>query len=621
MTKKYGRRNGKRGPKPKVSPCLPSERSAAQPPPDLPAHTQPSGFVLVCGNVGLTPLSPDARAELIASVNAHQALTMVAELYSELDIARSTHWQVRPISERVLVDIEAPWASRAFTHVRQGDHFLTSRGLGQLMREILEHGAFDTTLPPLDTDRLGRLLLSISSEQHSHPEFAGDLPTEQEIQEVVSRTFAMDLDATRIALRELIPDEIASYLYDTTLKLEILQANTYDTWFSPWPIEVNDPLLGQTPADAFASATGVDLRGVLQLGRIVEAQVRNGALEFTRNALLDKGAEPAAVDLLARSMSLSPAKFQRHMLEDRARGEVGHQRYTMTQFPFVAIDPDTFLLLRYQWGIDRFFGSTLHWETFGSFEAAGHRTTAKRFNQAMDFTFEHQVGRVLTRMARSSRLISHMVTEKEMQAQWTTRAGRIPSSCDWALLGDKITVVLDATNHPMNAALAQGLASVEAYEGDIDRTFTDRKFKQLAATISELRDRGWDGTNVGSDTDFIPLVIVPDTGLPNTTLIDYDLQVRSLPIFTEFEPHVFAPAVLTYADLQLLEGIADHYPGDIVELIGGWRHACMRTPIPIRLDDFLDQWGIQRPISKQVNQSHRALAALLGSPALDPEST
>src|SRR5690606_33795830 len=107
----------------------------------------------------------------------------------------------------------------------------------------------------------------------------------------------------------------------------------------------------------------------------------------------------------------------------------------------------------------------------------------------------------------------------------------------------------------------------------------------------------------------------------NTTLIDYDLQVRSLPIFTEFEPHVFAPAVLTYADLQLLEGIADHYPGDIVELIGGWRHACMRTPIPIRLDDFLDQWGIQRPISKQVNQSHRALAALLGSPALDPEST
>ncbi|GAF45560.1 hypothetical protein [Rhodococcus wratislaviensis] len=615
MTKNYGRRNAKRGPRPKTAAPAPLPGSAAPPSPELPTHLLPPGLVIVCGNVGLTPLTATERADALAALDAHQALAAVAGLYSELDIARSSHGRVQRIALRVLADIEAAWAAQTAARVRRGDHFLTPRGLGQLLREILEHGTADPTRPALDQELMGRLLLSISTEQHSRPEFAGDVPTAQEMKEFELRTLRMDLDETRTALRKLIPDEIASFLYETTLKLEILQANTYDTWFAPWPIKITDPLLGNTPAEAFAAATGVDLVDVLRLGSIIEAGVTKGRVEFTRDALLGAGADPAAVDLLARSMSLSPAEYQTRMRADRSRGAIAHQRYTMTQFPFVTTGNDTFLLLRYQWGIDRFFGSNLHWETYGSFEESGHRPTAKAFGQGMDFMFEHQIGLALNRITQRSHRISALVTEKEMQEQWTASAGRTPSACDWALIGDKVSMVIDATNHPMNAALAQGMATVDDYESDVDRTFTDRKFRQLAATMTVLRDRGWDGTAVGPDTDFIPLVIVPDTGLPNTTLTDYDLQQRSHPIFTEFEPHVFAPAVLTRADLQLLEGIGDHYyPRDIVELLGGWRHACMRTPIPIRLDDFLEQLGIQRPISKHIERSHHALVTLLSTP-------
>lgn len=613
MSKKYGRRNTKRRAKVLVSSPVRELAAVGAQSPKLPAHARPDGLVIVCGNVGLSPLSAAERAATLSALDARQTLSVVATLYSQFDIARNLHGQVQTIELRVLAEIEASWANQVAAQVRGGDHLLTPRSLGPLLREILEHGTIDPTRPTLNNELMAQLLLSISSEQQSHPTFAGDVPTAQEIKEAEARTFQMDLDATRIALRELIPDEIASYLYDDILNLQILQAKTYDTWFAPWPINVTDPLLGETPADAFTAATGVEFIEILRLGSIVEAGAKGSGVEFTRSALLVAGADPAAIDMLERCMSLSMTDYRTRMRDDRVRGAVGHQRYTMTQFPFVIPETDTYVLVRYQWAIDRFFGSNLHWETYGSFEAAGERRTAKAFKQAMDFMFEHQIGLVLTRIAAGSRRITTLVSEKEMQAKWTARAGSTPSVCDWALLGDKTSVVIDATNHPINAELAQGMASVDAYTSDVDRTFTDRKFRQIAATMTQLRDRGWDGTAVGTATDFIPLVVVPDTGLPNTTLTDYDLQQRSHPVFAEFQPHVFAPAVITGADLQLLEGIADHYPGDIVELIGGWRHACMRSPIPIRLDDFLSQMGIQRPISKHIVRTHQAFVELLGT--------
>lgn len=544
-------------------------------------------------------------------MNTQKALAATAHWYTKLDVARSTHLRIMPIELQFLEEIHTAWSSETARRVRRGDHFLTPRALGQLLREILEHSAPSETLTCIGPESLGHLLLSISSEQHSEPGFAADVPNAEEIRALEFKMQNMNLDQTVEALKEMIPAEVASFLYDHTSKLEILQANTYNTWFSEWPIPVTDPCLGNCPADAFAIATGIDLRDVLRLGRIIEAFSRTGRVEWTRTELLHAGASTESIDLLARNMSLTIAEYRNRMTADRARGSVGHQRYTMTQYPCVSVDANTFLLLRHQWGIERFFGSHLYWETFGTFNTAGKRSSAKAFSQAMDFVFERQIGLTLERIALRSKRITSVLTEKQMQEEWTVRAGSPPSACDWALLGSKVSVVVDATNHSLNATLAQGMATLENYNDDVDRTFTDRKFIQLSATIGELKSRGWAGSEIGDQTDFIPLVVVPDTGLPNTTLTDYDLQRRSIPIFEQFQPHVFAPAVLTQGDLQLFEGIGDHYPGDVIELLGGWRHQCMRNPVPIRLNDFLDQFNIKRPLSKHILRSHIALLNLL----------
>src|SRR6476620_2742052 len=42
-------------------------------------------------------------------------------------------------------------------------------------------------------------------------------------------------------------------------------------------------------------------------------------------------------------------------------GEVGHQRFTLTQYPFLAIDDDTVVMIRHQWAMERLCGPTLYW--------------------------------------------------------------------------------------------------------------------------------------------------------------------------------------------------------------------------------------------------------------------
>ena len=139
----------------------------------------------------------------------------------------------------------------------------------------------------------------------------------------------------------------------------------------------------------------------------------------------------------------------------------------------------------------------------------------------------------------------------------------------------------------------------------MERTFTNNKFEQLVATITQLRDRGgFDGERVDQNTDFIPLVVIPDAGVPVRPFIEVDLQQRSALLFRKFQPHVFPPGILQLSDLQLFEGIADHYPGDILELIGGWRHAAGSQGLD--LQTFLAKHGIQRPLSKHILRTSKS---------------
>jgi hypothetical protein len=144
----------------------------------------------------------------------------------------------------------------------------------------------------------------------------------------------------------------------------------------------------------------------------------------------------------------------------------------------------------------------------------------------------------------------------------------------------------------------------------MDKVFTNKKFRQIAATLTQLRSRGLDGTPVDPDTTYIPLVVTPETGVPSTPFTEVDLRVRAHPIFRDFLGYVTPPTVLSMADLQLLEGIAEWYPqADFVEILSKWRATSVQIPTPLQA--FLETSGFQRPLPKHIFQSRKAFQRLI----------
>ncbi|WP_254893858.1 hypothetical protein [Mycobacterium kansasii] len=75
---------------------------------------------------------------------------------------------------------------------------------------------------------------------------------------------------------------------------------------------------------------------------------------------------------------------------------------------------------------------------------------------------------------------------------------------------------------------------------------------------------------------YTPLVIVPDAGVVNGLLTQFDINMRGHGVFKHLSPQVYAPGIVPISDIQLLEGMVDFaekYGGnpDMIELIAKWR--------------------------------------------------
>ena len=147
-------------------------------------------------------------------------------------------------------------------------------------------------------------------------------------------------------------------------------SNTFDMWFTGWAPRSTTTGLGATPAEAFKIATGVDLLDVMRLGaRIIKRSTDAHQVRFTRDELLADGATEGAINLLFASMALPLDDYRVKLQEDRDAGAIGHQRYTLTQYPFLAVDENTFVMLRHQWALDRLCGEQLFFEAWASFSS------------------------------------------------------------------------------------------------------------------------------------------------------------------------------------------------------------------------------------------------------------
>jgi hypothetical protein len=567
-------------------------------------------MVLVCGSVGIDALSEAERREIYKLIDVTGAIAMVADLQAKLDIATTTDWNTRRIELQLLNGVHGAWTARARAQIMKQDRLVSPQASMQLLRELLESDVTDQG-EQLDHGTLVRLLLSIHTEQQSRPEFGADVPSRREIDRLAEEISAFDEAQMLTRLRELLPDQAAAMLFNAPLKLEVAHANAINIWFAPWPDKVNESRFGRSPAEAFKEATGVDLADLLHLGHLITDVKKPARVVFTRRELVDAGASEQAVAYLAEHMSRDLAELQDALGEDRLRGSVAHQRFTLTRFPLLRQPGDTFVMLRHQWAADRLFGALLYWDAYSGFGDESRRLGA-RFSEAMDHMFEKQVGLALGRIAKRSSAIEQVIDEAQLQEQWAERAGEPPSVCDWVIPAGKACFVIDATNHPLNFSIAQGLATSDDYEADMDKIFTNKKFDQLAQTMRQLRQRGWEGSSIGSETSYVPIVVVPDTGVPRTTFTEIDLRVRAQPIFQDFLGYVTAPTVLSMSDLLLLEGIAEWYTQlDFVQVIGSWRQVSAK--VPMTLQQFLDSVGMQRPLPRHVLDSHKRFIKMIGS--------
>jgi hypothetical protein len=569
--------------------------------------------LIVCGFVNMKPLSEAQRRDVFAAVDLHHAVEVLAELHRAFDIAWTMTGDVRRVELVFLADARELWVDRVRKRLDQGHHLVSPRATAQLLREVIEYGSTEPGAPPVGKSTLVHMLMSVTSEQNMRPEFPGDVPTRRERRQQGTKVGGFDLDQTFTVAETIIPDTVATSLFNAPLKLELLKSNTHDIWFRPWPARTKSTGLGATPEECFKIATGVDLLDVIHLGNIIAKQsAMVQKIRFSRDELIDSGASEAAIGLLFERMALKLADFQSQLADERNAGPVAHQRYKLTQYPFLALDDDEFIMLRHTWAIDKLCGNHLFFVAAVGLMENQSNSVAARFKSAMNDVFEDVVGEILQRIAAKSGRISKVAQESEMQAAWTEKKGNTPSVCDWALFAGSHCIVVDATNHPVKAVLAQGLSTWEEYSTDIEKNFTNNKFEQLLSTITQLRERGgWDGESIDENTDFIPLVIVPDVGLPSDPLIEADLMRRSRPIFEHLQPHVSPPAVMQLSDLQLLEGIAAHSPRDILEVIRDWRHAAARSGIPLQM--FVLSNGGQLPGSGHILRSSKALDRLLAT--------
>jgi hypothetical protein len=203
-------------------------------------------------------------------------------------------------------------------------------------------------------------------------------------------------------------------------------------------------------------------------------------------------------------------------------------------------------MIRHQWAMECLCGPTLYFEVW--FKLNGQSSAlGNRFKGAMNDAFDDFVGGILHRTVDKSPHLRLIVDEPEMQDAWRKQKGKTPSVCDWMMFGEGHCVVIDATNHPVSAGAAQGLASFDDYSAEIQKIFVEGKFEQLLSTIDHAQKLGgWKSETVDANTMFAPLDVVPDAGVPNALLTQFDIVERGRTLFEHLQPHVYASGIGRY---------------------------------------------------------------------------
>lgn len=540
------------------------------------------------------------RKDLLSGCSLIPTLGFVCRTFAQFD--HTALFSRTGVFEKQFVSkLTGDLAPKVRTAVNNGRILMPPSAITQLIREAIEwcpDTIGDDTHHPLGINNFVRLVMSINGDQERQdiPDFFKNSwpPTDEQLEEFYAAMSVDDDMVLREVQRQGLSD-LARMQSQATTVPDLVLGDTYDTWFKAWPESAPSNLIGDSPEAAFLAATNVSLREFVKLGLQLWGHTKSGEVVVT-GASLESSADPGALKLMRSSASLTIDEYRKRLERERKKGFLAHRRYTFTERPLLRIHDGSYIALRPTWVLDRLCGSQLYWQTFFDF-GTEKDSRGEQFSQAMNYVFEDTVGYLFRRVMRRSRPAITLITEKEMQGAWTT-GGNIPSVCDWVLVSGKYCLLVDATNHWLDEKAAQGFATQEDYHADIEETFVNKKFLQLKSTIELLSEKGWQGCTFDDQTVYVPLVIVPNAGIPATVLSDVDFKLRSHAVLGQLGKSITSPGILIYRELQVFEGLCEHrFPKKFVEILAQWRGLCTNS-MPMRPQTFLDIIGIDRPMGK-----------------------
>jgi hypothetical protein len=556
-------------------------------------------------SIDVEHLDESRRKELLSGCSLQPTLELVCGTFARFDDAALVS-RIGAFEKHFVRALTGDLATKVRKPVNDGRILMPPTAITQLIREIIEwcpdnidaSPKAEDAHPPLGINDFVRLVLSINGDQERQdiPDFFKNSwpPTAEEFADFYA-AMSVDDDMVLRELRRQALSDLARMQSQATTVPDLLLGDTHDTWFKPWPKSAPHDLIGDTPETAFLAATNVSLREFIKLGLQLSEHTKTGEVPLT-GAVIEGSIDPGALSLMRNAASLTVDEYRKRLERERRRGFLAHRRYTFTERPLLRITDNEYIALRPTWVLDRFCGSQLYWQTFFEFGTEKDRR-GEQFSRAMNYVFEDAVGYLFRRVMRRARPAITLITEEEMQQAWTT-GGNIPSVCDWVLVSGKHCVLVDATNHWLDEKAAQGFGDEEDYQADIEETFVNKKFLQLTSTIELLTEKGWQGCTFDDQTVYVPLVIVPNGGIPATVLSDVDFKLRSHSLLGQLGKIVTSPGILIYRELQVFEVLCEHrVPKAFVEMLAQWRGLCTKS-MPVRPQTFLDIMGADRPMSK-----------------------
>lgn len=555
-------------------------------------------------SIGIEHLDEQRRQELLADRALKLTLEFVCKTFAQFDDA-ALHSRINTFEKQFVRGLAGDLGVKVCESVKNGNILMPPAAVTQLIREVIEwcpdavasdSGDADARLP-LDRNDFVHLLISINGDQERQdiPDFFQSWPPTAEELEKYNAAMSIDDDLVRSELQRHMLSDLARMQANATTVPDELLGDTYDTWFKGWPTVAPHDLIGDTPIDAFYAATDVPLHEFVTLGLALWELTKTGNVTVSASSM-EGSADPLAIRLMKSAASLTVKEYRKRLDRERKKGLLAHRRYTFTERPLLRFADDEYLVLRPAWALDRFCGSQLYWQTFFDF-GTEKDPRGEQFSHAMNYVFERTVGYLFRRVTRRASAAITLITEKQMQQAWK-RGGNFPSVCDWVLVAGRYCLLVDATNHWLDEKAAQGSADAEDYQADVEDIFVNKKFLQLKSTIELLAEKGWEGRAFDDQMIYVPMVIVPNAGIPPNVLSDVDFKLRSHEVLGKLGKFVTPPGVLTHHELQVFEGVCEHRaPKAFVEMLAQWRILCTKQ-MPVRPQTFLDLAGTDRPMGK-----------------------